>query len=581
MFSFFQQRSGQARLAILLAALTPMLACSRPAPRPAAESGWFVDASERVGLSFVHHSGRSGAFRVPEILGAGAGFIDYDNDGDLDVYLVQGGRLDPPGDSAGRSSEPRVGDAADHLFRNDLSPDGVLRFTDVTAQSGLATRGYGQGVAVGDYDGDGWPDLYVTSFGPSQLLRNQGDGTFRDVTARAGVGESSWSTSASFVDIDRDGRLDLYVASYIDETLLTDRVCLQPGGRRDYCTPLSYHPLPHRLFRNQGDGSFADVSERSRIQSALGNGLGVVAADLDGDGWPDLYVTNDQTENLLWLNKRDGTFRNVALQAGAALSADGSAEGSMGVDAQDFDGDGDEDLFFVNLAGQKNTLLVNDGHALFTDASLPSGLGRLNQPGTGFGASFLDYDNDGRLDVLVVNGSVLAMEAQLRAGDAFPYRQPAQLFHNEGNGKFREVTAEAGAALQLPAVARAAAFGDVDNDGDIDVLITEIDGRARLLLNQIGSRHHWLGLRLLTGKRDALGARAVLRRPDGHALWRRAHSDGSYCAANDPRVLFGLGDSRESGPVEVLWPDGRRERFADPPVDRYTTLIQGQGQALP
>jgi hypothetical protein len=513
-------------------------------------------------------------------VGSGAALFDYDGDGDLDAYLVQAGRLGPAG-APGRGEEPRDGPDADRLFRNDLSSAGGLRFTDVTAGSGIATRGYGQGVAAGDYDGDGRPDLHVTSYGPNQLLRNQGDGTFRDVTARAGAGDRSWSTSSAFVDVDRDGWLDLYVARYVDYTLATERPCHTPGGRRDYCGPLSYHPLPHRLLRNRGDGTFEDVSEASRIRTEVGNGLGVVAADFDGDGWQDIYVANDLTGNFLWMNQRDGTFRNRALEAGAALSADGSAEASMGVDAGDFDEDGDLDLFFANLAGQKNTLYVNDGRAGFNDESLRSGLGRLSQPFTGFGAGFLDVDNDGRLDVLVVNGAILAIEEQIRAGEALPYRQPAQVFQNLGGGSFREASGEAGEALRAPAVARAAAFGDVDNDGDVDVLVTQIDGPARLLLNQVGARRHWLGVRLVTGGRDALGARAVLKRRDGPALWRHVRGDGSYLSANDPRILFGLGDSGTAGPLEVLWPSGRRERFRDLAVDRYSTVTEGRGEAVP
>jgi hypothetical protein len=281
------------------------------------------------------------------------------------------------------------------------------------------------------------------------------------------------------------------------------------------------------------------------------------------------------------MNQRDGTFRNRALEAGAALSADGSAEASMGVDAGDFDEDGDLDLFFANLAGQKNTLYVNHGRAAFNDESLRSGLGRLNQPYTGFGAGFLDVDNDGRLDVLVVNGAILAIEEQIRAGEALPYRQPAQLFRNLGGGAFREMGAEAGEALRAPAVARAAAFGDLDNDGDVDVLVTQIDGPARLLLNQVGARRHWLGVRLVTGGRDALGARAVLRREDAPALWRHVRGGGSYLSANDPRILFGLGDSAAAGPLEVVWPSGRRERFRDLAVDRYSTVMEGRGEAVP
>ena len=578
-----QRPARRVRAAVALAVLgAASAACGGGGSRRAAASDdWFVDGSERAGLDFVHRSGRSGAFYFPEITAAGAAFLDYDDDGDLDVFLVQSGRLRPPGDATGRSSEARVGADSDRLFRNDLSSGGALRFTDVTAKARIATRGYGQGVAVGDYDGDGWPDLYVTSFGPNQLLRNRGDGTFQDVTRRAGADDPRWSTSAAFVDIDRDGWLDLYVANYVDYTLVTDRPCLQPGGRRDYCGPRAYLPLPHLLLRNRGDGTFDDVSERSRISTALGNGLGVAAADFDSDGWPDIYVANDQMENFLWLNQHDGTFRNVALQSGTALSGDGSTEASMGVDAADFDDDGDEDLFFANLTGEKNTLYVNDGHGGFDDLSLRSGLGRLNQPYTGFGAGWLDFDNDGRLDVLVVNGAVLAVDAQLRAGDVLPYRQPAQLFQGLGDGRFREVTEKAGAALRVPAVSRTAVFGDVDNDGDVDVLITQIDGPVRLLLNQVGARRHWVGLRLVTGRRDALGARAALRLADGRVLWRRARTDGSYCAANDPRVLFGVDGSTRGGAVEVLWPDGRRERFPDAAVGRYTTLTEGRGEPVP
>jgi hypothetical protein len=530
-------------------------------------SAQFVNVAEACGIHWRHVSGGSGRFYFPETMGSGGAFLDYDGDGRLDLFLVNSTRL--PGFTG-------KGPFYSALYHQ--RPDGT--FEDRTKAAGLAVECYGMGVAVGDYDNDGWPDLYVTSFGPSQLLHNQGDGTFRDVTERAGAGSARWSASAAFVDFDRDGWLDLYVADYVDYTLTTDRACPLPGGRRDYCGPLTYHPLPHRLLRNRGDGTFEDVSEASRIRTALGNGLGVVAADFDGDGWPDIYVANDQTENFLWMNQRDGTFRNTALEAGAALSGDGSPEGSMGVDAGDFDGDGDEDLFFTNLTGQKNTLYVNDGHAGFTDQSLPSGLGRLNQWGTGFGAGFVDYDDDGWLDVLLVNGTVLGIDAQLKSGDALPYKQPGQLFRNLGSGRFREVS-EGSGALLVPAVSRAAAFGDVDNDGDVDVLVTQIDGPARLLVNQVGAKQHWLGVRLLAGKRDALGARAVLRRSDGPALVRRAHSDGSYCSANDPRVLFGLGASASGGVLEVSWPDGRRERFRDVLAGRYTTLSEGRGEAMP
>jgi hypothetical protein len=548
---------------------------------PADATDRFVDVAAAVGIDFAQRSGRASAFYLPEIMGSGAALFDYDGDGDLDAYLVQAGRLEAPGDATGRSSAPRAGAGSDRLYRNELEETGTLRFRDVTEGSRIATRGYGQGVAVGDFDNDGRPDLYVTSFGPNQLLRNRGDGTFEDVTERAGVSDHRWSTSASFLDYDRDGWLDLYVANYVDFVFRIHKPCFTPYGQPDYCSPTAFQPTTHRLFRNRRDGTFEDVSESARILGAPGNGLGVVAADVDGDGWVDIYVANDQMENFLWLNQRDGTFRNVALERGAALSLDGSPEASMGVDAGDLDEDGDLDIYVTHLTAQKNTLYVNDGGGFFTDRSFQSGLGGPGQKTTGFGTAWLDFDNDGRLDVLVVNGTVFAIPERARAGDPFPYRQADQLFHNEGGGRFRDVTPEAGAAFRIEGASRGAAFGDVDNDGDVDVLVSRVDDTARLLRNRGDASHRWLGVRLVTGTRDALGARAVLRRPGAAPLWRRARADGSYLSANDPRVTFGLGPQGGGGDLDVVWPDGRRERFRGLPVGRYSDVVQGRGEPLP
>ena len=575
--------AGAALAALLQGCSGPEKPTATPAPTqaPAQANDWFVDVAARSGLDFVHRSGRAGQYYLPEIMSGGCAFVDYDNDGDLDVFMVQAGLLEPPGDAAGRSSRPRTGKDADRLYRNDSVPGaGALRFTDVTAKSGIATRGYGQGVAVGDFDNDGWADLYVTSFGPNQLLRNRGDSTFEDVTGTAGADDPRWSTSASFLDFDRDGWLDLFVANYVAFAFPVHKPCYY-HGRVDYCSPLSYEPLSHRLLRNRGDSTFEDVSERSRVLTERGNGLGVVAADLDGDGWIDLYVANDQMPNLLWKNQRDGTFRDVGLESGAALSADGSSEASMGVDAGDVDEDGDLDLFMTHLLGGKNTLYVSEGGRTFDDASVRSGVSPPSQTTTGFGTAWVDYDNDGRLDLMVANGSVSALPALLEEGDPFPYAQRNQLFRNEGTGRLRDVSAQAGAAFQLRGTSRGAAFGDVDNDGDVDVLVGQIDGPVRLLQNQVGSRQHWLGVRLLTGGRDALGARAVLRSDGGSSLWRRVRADGSYLSASDPRIVFGLGAGRAGAVLEVHWPDGTRERFRDLPHGRYTSVSQGSGERVP
>jgi hypothetical protein len=552
-----------------------------PAPPRGSPTEWFKDAAPSVGLDFVHRSGRTGEFYFPEISGAGVALVDYDNDGDLDVYAVQSGRLKPPGDANGRSSAPRVGPEADRLYRNDLAgPGRGLRFSDVTARSGIATRGYGQGIAVGDYDNDGFMDLYVTSFGPNQLLRNQGDGTFRDVTERARADDPRWSTSASFADLDRDGWLDLYVANYVDYVFPIHKPCNSRAGKRDYCGPLSFKALPHRLLKNAANGSFQDVSARAGIGKSPGNGLGVVAADFDGDDWPDVYVANDQMENFLWLNQRNGTFREAGLETGVALSAAGAPQAGMGVDAGDFDNDGDLDLFLTHLTGQYSTLYVNEGRGQFSDRSLLAGVAGPSRIMTGWGTAWLDVDNDGWLDLMAVNGTVSAVEALVMAGDPFPYHQPKQLFVNNRDGTFRDMSKEGGAALSVSDNSRGAAFGDVDNDGDTDVLISQVDGPLRLLINQVGSRQHWLGVRLVTGKRDALGAVAVLKRQGEPTLTRRARADGSYHSANDPRIVFGLGRSQRPGVLEVRWPDGRRERFRKLALDRYVTLTQGQGEPL-
>ncbi len=547
---------------------------------------WFGDATEEVGLDFVHFNGMCGRFYICEIKAPGVGVVDFDNDGDLDLYLVQATMFDP-GMSVDAAVIPPSGPLPlkDRLFRNELiGPNGAvgsLRFTDVTESSGVEATGYGIGVAAGDYDNDGWIDLYVSNMGPNHLLHNNGDGTFTDRAVALGVEDPRYSTGATFLDYDNDGWLDLFVCAYVNFKERTNIECFHPSGQQDYCGPLAYEPLVDRLFHNRGDGTFEDVTVTSRIATEYGSGLGVIAADFNRDGWMDIYVANDARENQCWINQGDGTFRNDALMAGCALDATGDPQASMGVDAGDFDGDGDEDLFMTHLAGETNAIYVNDGTGFFEEMSSATGLAVPSVPYTSFGTRWFDYDNDGWLDIAIANGAVSIEETQARAGDPFPYKQRNQLFRNAGNGRLVEVTDQAGAAFELMEVSRGLAFGDLDNDGDTDLLLTNNSGPARVLINQVGQDMHWLGLRLLdrAGVRDMLGARVWVDRQGAPPLLRRVHVDGSYICANDPRVLVGLGTLESVERIRVEWPDGSREVFLGLDVDRYHVIRQGGGMA--
>jgi enediyne biosynthesis protein E4 len=458
----------------------------------------------------------------------------------------------------------------------------------VTETSGIDAQGYGMGAAVGDVDNDGWPDLYVTNFRDNQLWRNRGDGTFEDITEKAGVGDRRWSVPAVFWDYDRDGWLDLYVGNYVDFSVATHKRCTTELGTPNYCGPLAFEPQEDVLFHNRGDGTFEDVTGRAGLRGSEGGALGAMPADVDGNGWLDLYVANDGTPNALWMNQGDGTFRNEALLAGAAVNRDGQPEASMGLDAADVDGDGDEDFFMTHLRLETNTLYLNAGDGTFEDASVPSGLGASSLEATGFGTVFLDVDNDGILDLLVVNGAVKIIEELALAGDPFPLHEKNRLYRGLGGGRFEDVTALAGGAFLRSEVSRGAVVGDLDNDGDGDLLLTQNAGPARLLLNrqdESGEAHGWVGLRLLDGHgREALGAWVRLEVEGSSPAWRRARTAGSYASSNDSRLLFGLGKTEASAAdVLVLWPDDRgprQERFTAVATGRYTTLRRGEGKAV-
>ena len=571
-------------LALAFAALTVSGESGVSGATADAPGEWFSDATAASGLTFTHFNGMSGELYYPEIMPPGVALFDYDNDGDLDVFVVQGRMLgSTPIDrawAAPRGGSPLGG----RLFRNDLTvgADGrrTLRFTDVTDGSGISARGYGMGVATGDYNNDGCVDLYVTSLGSNQLFRNNCNGTFTDVTTAAHAASPGWSVSAAFVDIDRDGWLDLFVGHYVNYSVDANVKCFGLAGGPDYCPPHVYTAQPSKLYRNNRDGTFTDVTARASLSTEFGPALGVATADFDGDGWIDIYVANDGQPNQLWINQRNGTFKNTALLAGAALGANGEAKSSMGVDAGDFDNDGDEDLFITELTGQGADLYVNIGGGVFEERSARAGLRQPTLPFTGFGAAWLDIDNDGWIDLVTVNGAVTQSADAAARRERFALQQRKQAFRNLGNGRFEDVTSRAGAAFARAEVSRGAAFGDIDNDGDTDLVYANTSGPLRLLLNGIGQRQHWIGLRLVgqDGRRDMLGARVAVTRADGRTLWRRARADGSYASANDPRVLVGLADSTAPVSARVVWPDGRTETFPNLAIDRYLTIREGTGR---
>jgi hypothetical protein len=541
----------------------------------------FSDRTKEAGIDFVHFNGMSGFHFYPETMGSGVALFDYDNDGDLDIFLVQGAMLGPV-DVSKALFHPQL-PLRGRLYRNDSvrNTDGTctLKFVDITEESGIRAEGYGMGVTAADFNNDGWVDLYITNFGHNQMWRNNGDGTFTDVTAESGTDVPGWSICASFVDYDRDGWLDLFVANYIDFRFTNLTKCFAPSGMVDYCSPLEYSPLPNRLFRNRRDGTFEDVTIRSGIGNEYYGAMGAVCADFDGDGWPDIFVSDDYRPNQLWINQHDGTFRNDALIAGCALDRNGNAQSSMGVDAGDLLGHGFEDLVVPTIAGQHADLYSNDGKGSFDDMSYQSGIALATRRYTGFSAGMLDYDNDGWLDLFIVNGAVRIIEEQARKGSLYPYAESNLLLHNNGKGRFEDASSNAGSAFSRLEVGRGAAFGDIDNDGGIDVVVLNNSGPARLLMNNVGHRKPWIGFRMVGDKyhRDMLGTRVAVFRRDARTLWRRVHTDGSYCSSSDPRVLFGLGDAPEITKVQAHWVSGRVEEWTGLPLGKYTTLLEGSG----
>jgi hypothetical protein len=518
------------------------------------------------GISWAHVNGRSAEMYLPETTGAGCGFLDYDNDGWMDIYLVNSGTCDfyTPATPLHNA-----------LYRNNR--DGT--FTDVTEKAGVAGGGYGQGVAVGDYDGDGFPDLYLTQYGRSILYHNNGDGTFSDVTAKAGVAAPGWASSAVWFDYDNDGRLDLFVCRFIDFSKAKNKWCgNRETNQRWYCIPRVYEPMPCWLFHNNGDGTFTDVSKESGIAKSLAKAWGVVACDINNDGWMDLFVANDTVPNFLFANRK-GCFEEIGLVAGVGYSAYGRARSGMGVDAADYDQDGWTDLFVANVDQEMFSLYHNNKNESFSDVAVPTGIGSTTRLMSGWGLKFFDYDNDGDLDLLLCNGHPDdKVDGRI---DGVKYLEPMLLFRNTGSS-LTNVSAQGGPIFSRPLAARGMALGDFDNDGAVDVLVAINNGAPILLRNNAGRQNHWLGVKLVGRKsnRDAIGTRVTYQAGDFKRTRTRV-GGGSYLSSHDPRIVLGLGKREKIDWLEVKWPmpGGATERFTDLPVDRYTTIVEGQGKA--
>jgi hypothetical protein len=541
---------------------------------PETAAPWFRDVTEKVGLHFVHDPGPRAAkdYFMPGMVGSGAAVFDFNNDGRMDILLLQNGG--PQSKSINR------------LFRQDK--DG--RFTDVSKGSGLDVAGAGMGVAIGDINNDGWPDVFLTEFGRVRLFRNNKNGTFTDITQEAGLDNPHWGTSAAFVDYDRDGWLDLAIVNYVYYD--ADKACSGPNGRHDFCGPSGFDGTVTRLFRNLGrqPGNavrFEDRTTLSGLGAARGPGLGIVCADFNGDGWPDLFIANDGKPNHLWINGHNGTFTERAALYGVAYNGAGQAQANMGVAVGDLDGDGLFDLFVTHLPDELNVCWKQGPAAMFQDRTTMMGLANPRWRATGFGTVFGDFDHDGALDIAVANGGVRMPQREptndVEASDAFwgQYAERNQLFANDGKGRFRDLS-ESEPFCAPRAVARGLAVADLNNDGALDLLVTRIDGPARLYRNVAAHRGHWLMVRAVDpslGGRDAYGAEVVVEAAGKR--WKRSIDPAfSYLCSNDPRAHFGLGQAGRIDAIQVIWPNGVKESFDGCAVDQAIVLRKGAGPSL-
>lgn len=535
------------------------------APLAAAPGVQFTDVTAEAGIKFVHNSGRAGKKWLPETMGSGCAFFDADGDGWLDIILING-----------RDWTPRGRKSLLALYRNNRNGT----FTDVTAVSGLAIEVYGMGVAAGDYDNDGRNDLYITALEGDRLFRNLGGFKFQDATAQSGIRNADFGTSAAWLDYDRDGKLDLFVANYVKWTSKGDLWCSLDGATKSYCTPESYKGTSSKLYRNLGGGRFEDASARAGVVNPTSKSLGVAVLDYNGDGWPDLFVANDTQPNKLYRNNRDGTFAEEGMAAGVAFGEDGAARGAMGVDAADYDRSGRPHLLVGNFSNQMLGLYHNEGNGLFVDEAPRSAVGKASLLSLAFGVFFFDYDLDGLADLFAANGHI---EEEIgRVQPKIQFRQPPLLFHNLGKGRFEEVGSGAGQSFKRPIVARGAAYGDYDRDGDLDLLISTNHGPAYLFRNDGGNRNNWLCVKAVGAKANRSGIGAVLRVESASGgQWQAVHSGSSYCSQSDLALTFGLGRDPIVTTLEVTWPGGAKERFTKIKPNQFLTVVEGKGIVSP
>ncbi len=524
----------------------------------------FVDVTTEAGIAFKHLNGASDRKFYLETMGSGAAFLDYDNDGDLDLYIVNGAPL--PG------FETAV-PAKNALYQNT----GNGKFSDITTVAGVGDTGYGMGCVAADYDNDGDTDLYVTNFGENLLYQNNGDGTFTDATSQAGVGNGqNWSSSCAFVDYDHDGDLDLYVVNYLDYDLAGDRDWLDPRGRRIYSNPQVYTGISDTLYSNDGDGTFTDVTRQAGVYNKDGKGLGVTCGDYDNDGRIDIYVANDTTPNFLYRNSGDGRFVDIGPFAGAAYNEHGVAEGGMGVDFGDYNNDGSLDIFVTNFSNETNTLYHNTTDGALIDFTNIAGLGEVSFLKLAFGTKFFDANNDGLLDLFVANGHLYPTES-----DALEYAQADQLFINTGDGTFVDVSEQSGEYFSIRRVGRGAAFGDYDNDGDTDIFVVNLNEEGVLLRNEGGNKLNWLTIKTVgdTSNRDGIGARVEVV-THSHSQIKEVQAGSSYLSGHDLRLIFGLGTETEAETVKITWPSGAEQTLADIAANQLLVITEAVGPQI-